>query len=96
MHVISQKMLREFWAVRKEAERPLRTWFRVVCRADWENFAAVRSVYPQADQVGKFTVFNVGGNKYRLVAVIHYNRGKVYVRHVLTHAEYSRGKWKEE
>jgi mRNA interferase HigB len=96
MHVISQKMLREFWAVHKEAERPLRTWFRVVCRAEWENFAGVRSTYPQADQVGKFTVFNIGGNKYRLVAVIHYNRGKVYVRHVLTHAEYSRGKWKEE
>jgi mRNA interferase HigB len=96
MHVISQKMLRQFWAVHQEAERPLRTWFRVVCRAEWENFAEVRSTYPHADQVGKFTVFNVGGNKYRLVAVIHYNRGKVYVRHVLTHAEYSRGKWKEE
>ena len=55
-----------------------------------------RGGYPHADQVGKFTVFNIGGNKYRLIAVIHYNRGKVFVRHVLTHAEYDEGNWKED
>ena len=47
------------------------------------------------DKVGKFTVFDLGGNKYRLIAAIHYNRGKVYIRHVLTHAEYDQDKWKE-
>lgn len=51
--------------------------------------------HASADKVGKFTVFDIGGNKYRLIAAIHYNRKKVYIRHVLTHAEYDRGKWKE-
>jgi len=48
-----------------------------------------------ADKVGKFTVFDIGGNKFRLVAAVHYNRKKVYSRHVLTHVEYDRGTWKE-
>lgn len=50
--------------------------------------------FPHADKVGKFTVFNVGGNKVRLIAAIHYNRGKIYIRHVLTHREYDKGAWK--
>ena len=45
--------------------------------------------------IGKFTVFDIGGNKYRLITAIHYNRKKVYIRHVLTHTEYNREKWKE-
>jgi mRNA interferase HigB len=65
-------------------------------RADWRNFADVRGTYAHADQVGKFTVFNIGGKKYRLIAVDHFNRGKVFVRHVLTHREYDRGSWKED
>lgn len=58
------------------------------------NFAHLRATFPSADLVGVFTVFNIGGNNYRLIAVIHYNRSKVYIRHVLTHAEYDRGDWK--
>ncbi len=53
-------------------------------------------MFPHADQVGGLTVFNIGGNKARLVAAIHYNRRKVYIRAVLTHAEYDAGKWKEK
>ena len=94
MHVISKKALRAFWAVHPDAERPLRHWFKNADAAVWQSFADVRAVYAKADQVGQFTVFNVGGNKYRLIAAIHYNRAKVYVRHVLTHAEYDRGEWK--
>lgn len=96
MHVISEKKLRDFWALHRAAKTPLRTWHRIVEQADWETFADVREVYPSADQVGKFVVFNIGGNKFRLIVVIHFNRGKVYVHHVLTHKEYSEGKWKEE
>jgi len=52
-------------------------------------------MFPQADQVNNLTVFNIGGNKVRLVAAIHYNRRRVYIRAVLTHPEYVTGKWKE-
>ena len=94
MHIISEKKLREFWEARPVAEEPLRAWHRIAEQAVWDCFADVRQTYPSADQVGRCTVFNVGGNKFRLVAVIHFNRGKLYVRHVLTHADYDRGAWK--
>lgn len=61
----------------------------------FHSFAELRAVFPSADQVGKLTVFNVGGNKVRLVAAIHYNRQKCYIRAVLTHADYDEGRWKE-
>jgi mRNA interferase HigB len=95
MHVISRKRLREFWTVHPEAETPLRAWHKLARQGEWQTFADVRAVFPHANRVGKLTVFNIGGNKYRLIAAIHFNRGKVFVRHVLTHAEYDRGNWKE-
>ena len=54
----------------------------------------VRKTYPNADAVGEFTVFNIGGNKYRLATSISYRTGKVFIRHVMTHQEYSRADWK--
>jgi len=94
VHVISPKKLRDFWARHPDAESPLRSWLRVTKRAEWQSFADLREEFPSADQVGRFTVFNIGGNKYRLIAGIHYNRQKVYVRHILTHPDYDKGKWK--
>jgi mRNA interferase HigB len=96
MHVISKKRLREFWQIHTGAELPLRAWYKAAQKEEWQSFAAVRSRFPHADQVGKLTVFNIAGNKYRLVTAIHYNRGKVFVRNVLTHAGYDRGDWKEK
>ena len=96
MHVISEKKLREFWAEHPDAETPLKAWIKVTREARWEKFADVREVYAHADQVGKLTVFNIGGNKFRLVVVIHFNRGKAYVRRVLTHEAYDRGAWKDD
>ena len=94
MHVISKKKLREFWERDSKAQSPLESWFQIARKAEWESFADVREAFNTADQVGRFTVFDIGGNKYRLIAVIHFNRGKLYVRHVLTHHEYDDGKWK--
>ena len=94
MHVLSKKALRQFWLAHADAKRPLRRWFRIVAKARWASFADLRATYANADQVGRFTVFNLGGNKYRLIVVLHYNRSKVFVRHVLTHREYDLGKWK--
>ena len=59
---------------------PLRAWRRLTEHATWECFADVRDVYPHADQVGRCIVFNIPGNKFRLAVVIHFNRGKVYIR----------------
>ena len=64
-------------------------------RGHFQNFARLRETFPSADLVGKLTVFNIGGNKVRLIAALHYNRGKVYIRAVLTHSEYDTGAWKK-
>lgn len=84
------------FAVRHPAARaPLLNWYVVVSRTDFASFSALRTVFGSVDQVGKFTVFDIGGNKYRLIAAVHHNRRRLYIRHALTHAEYDRGKWKE-
>ena len=96
VHVISRKKLRRFAERYPLAESPLDAWHKIVRRANWRNFADVRAVFPSADQVGQFTVFDIGGNKFRLIAVIHFNRNKVFIRNVLTHQEYERGQWKND
>ncbi|HVK15681.1 MAG TPA: type II toxin-antitoxin system HigB family toxin [Fimbriiglobus sp.] len=97
MRIISKRMLREFWSIHPRALAPLEEWFQHAKRAEWESFDDVRAeMGSRVDRVGKFVVFDIGGNKYRLIAAIHYNRGVLFVRHVLTHAEYSRGKWKTD
>ena len=90
MHVISRKALADFWSVHPPAQGPMTAWFKVVEGATFRNFAAVRETFNSADKVGDFTVFNVGGEGYRVVAAIHFNRQKLYIRHVFTHAEYER------
>ena len=73
---------------------PLDTWYRIAKKAEWKNLIEVRREMPSADAVGKFTVFNIKGNAYRLITEINYGTGRIFLRHVLTHAEYSKGAWK--
>lgn len=94
MHVISRKKLKEAAARRGDLEVPLDAWFRIAKKAEWKNLADVRKTFSSADAVGRWTVFNVKGNRYRLIAEINYAFGRIYIRHVLTHAEYDRGIWK--
>ena len=94
MHVISRKALSEFWKQYPASRNSLSRWFKVVKQSDFSNFTELRATFPTADRVDDLIVFNIGGNKYRLIASIHFNRGKVYIRHVLTHREYDEGKWK--
>jgi mRNA interferase HigB len=95
VRVISCKALREFANAHKDAETPLDDSYRTAKRLQWTSLVDVRKTYPHADAVGEFTLFNIGGNKYRLAAYINYRTGKVYVRHVMTHEEYSKEDWKK-
>ncbi|MEZ6234294.1 MAG: type II toxin-antitoxin system HigB family toxin [Phycisphaerales bacterium] len=100
MRVISLKPLKAFWTRHPDAEEPLRAWYTVALGADWGSLQDLRRTYPHADGVksadgGTLTVFNIGGNKYRLVARIRYDYQLINVRAVLTHAEYDKGSWKE-
>jgi mRNA interferase HigB len=96
MHIISRKALREFWETHPDAELPLRQWEAVVRRADWRDWADLKVTYGRADKVEEYVVFNVGGDKYRLIAIVSYPQGKVYIQDVLTHKEYDRGAWKDD
>jgi len=92
--VVSRRRLKEFWERHPQAEAPLRAWFQVASRADWTHLMAVRRDFPHADGVGRWTVFNIGGNDFRLVTEIAYRTHKVFIRFVGTHHEYERGQWK--
>lgn len=96
MHVISRKKLVDFWTLHPEAEAPLRVWFRRVQHAEITTFGDLRAMFSTADQVGRLTVINIGGNKFRLILAVHFNRGRIYVRHVLTHAEYDKNDWRAD
>jgi mRNA interferase HigB len=94
MHIISRKALREFWEQQPDSQGPLLRWYKVVQRSEFGNFAELRATFPSADLVGELVVFNIGGNRHRLITSIHFNREKVYIRRVLTHREYDRGEWR--
>ena len=95
MHIISRKLLRSFWQNYPDSKTALTRWFKIVQTTEFNNFAHLRDVFSSVDQVGNLIVFNIGGNKYRLIASIHFNRQKVYIRYILTHKEYDKGDWKK-
>jgi mRNA interferase HigB len=93
VHVISRKKLLEAAERHRDLAGPLDVWYRVAKKAEWRSLTEVRRVFPGADAVGRFTIFNIKGNAYRLIAEINYRTQKIFLRHVLTHAEYSKGNW---
>ena len=95
MHVITRKRLREFSERFPGAEGPLNEWYRIVKRTTWERPDEVREQFGSASFIGgTVTVFNIGGNKYRLVVNIRYELRRVFIMHVFTHREYD--EWNEE
>jgi mRNA interferase HigB len=101
LRIIKESFLRAAVAPASGAGKWLEAWRVVVRAADWGSLGDVRRTYPHADPVkvasGRtVTVFNVCGNNYRLVVAIHYDKRRVYILRLLTHAEYSKGTWKGE
>lgn len=99
MHIITRKRLIEFVELKDSTAKPaLDRWYRKMKHNTFRTPDELLQMFShqEVDQVGKLTVFNIGGQTAaRLIAAIHYNRQKVYIRHVLTHSEYEKGKWKE-
>ena len=96
MHIITRKRLLEFAEKHPGSSVSLDVWYRIVKNTKITNFSELRQIFPSADKVGDLTVFNIGGNKIRLIAAVHYNTQCLYIRHVLTHKEYDKEKWKIE
>ena len=96
MRIISEKKLREFWQHYPEAENSMRDWIKIVRLTNWDNFSDVRKTFNHSDIFGGCTIFDVGGNKYRIIAKIAYEFKIVYIRFVLTHREYDEKKWQAD
>jgi mRNA interferase HigB len=94
MRIISKRPLREFWHHHPESESILNEWFQKASQLTANSFPALRQTFGSADYVDGFTIFDVGGNRYRIAAVIHYDKQRLYVREVMTHAEYDRNNWR--
>jgi mRNA interferase HigB len=94
VRIVSERRLREFVRRFPKAQYPLTNWADVVEHSAWKSPAGRRRTFASADFVSEFTVFNVGGNNFRLIAFIHYRRQIVFVKHILTHGEYDKGNWK--
>lgn len=94
MKLISNKALREFAAIHPDAETPLQDFRRLVEQGYFCNFAALRATFATVDKVGERYVFNIGGNKYRLIASVAFSIQALWIKAVLTHREYDRGDWK--
>jgi mRNA interferase HigB len=100
MRIISKSRLRAFWEVagHEDARGPLLAWHTHVSHRSvaWRSWADVKAEFGSASLVGNCTVFNIGGNKYRLATRILYPSQKIFILKVMTHAEYDRDQWKED
>jgi mRNA interferase HigB len=94
MHVITRKRLLEASDTYRDCATALDAWYRRIKAGEFKTFAELRATFGSMDKVGNLYVFNVGGNKLRVICAIHFNRGKVYLRQVLDHAQYDRDAWK--
>lgn len=95
MKIISNSALRAFAAKHPQAEAPLQGWRRVIEKNRFTNWAELKCVFSSVDKVGELTVFDIGGNRYRLIAYIRFERQIVYIKAVLTHSDYDKGAWKK-
>lgn len=94
MHVVSKNAWREAISRDHALEAPIADWYKVAKCAQWQNWVDVQKIYPHADYVDPYTVFNIRGNTYRLIVKIEYRWQMIFVKHLLTHEEYDRGGWK--
>ena len=91
MRVISKKILRECWEKHSDSEEQLTSWFRETSNANWKSPGETKKEYPSASFLGdNRVVFNIKGNRYRLIVRINYDHQMIWVRFVGTHAQYDR------
>ncbi|MFA7680617.1 MAG: type II toxin-antitoxin system HigB family toxin [Pigmentiphaga sp.] len=95
MRVITNRRLIEFAAAHPKAGEPLQNWRRIMESKLFCNFSELRQTFNNVDKVGDLYVFDIGGNKYRLVAYLHLERQIAYIKHILTHNEYDLGTWRK-
>ena len=92
--MISVKAIRDYGKIHPDAVPSLSNWLTITRKARWQTFVKLREDFGSADQVGRRTVFNISGNKYRLIARVNYLTQMVFILHIMKHTEYAKGEWK--
>lgn len=95
MNVIAPRTLRAFWRRHPHAEEPLRIWLKLTQQSNYRNWAEIKSAFPGADYLSneQLAIFNIRGNKYRLIVDISFHESRVFIKRIYTHAEYD--KWNQ-
>ncbi|MEH1857540.1 MAG: type II toxin-antitoxin system HigB family toxin [Nostoc sp.] len=96
MHIISFRILREYAENHSDCQEALSNWYKLTTKAKWSNLVEVQQVFPKDEAVGNLTVFNIKGNKYRLIVSIDYEWQLIYIKYILNHAEYDKENWKND
>ena len=96
VRVISRKAIRDASVKHTEWAASLNAWYKITKNADWDNFEDLRNSWRNSDKVGKFIVFDISHNRCRLIATITYKWKMVYVRRIMSHADYDRKDWEAE
>jgi mRNA interferase HigB len=94
VNVISKRNLFARTAKHPDATVAIQDWFDAASAAEWRNLEDVRQTYPATDMVGMLAIFNIKGNRYRLIVRMAFHQ-RVYIKEFLTHAEYTKGAWKK-
>jgi len=95
MRIVSRKAIREAAVEHSDWAASLNAWYKIARNADWKNFSEVRNSWRNSDVAGRFVVFDISHNRCRLITTIKYRWRMIYIRHILSHAEYERRDWEE-
>jgi len=95
MKVVNYEVLQKFARKHARSRSSLDTWYEATLKTIWRNFDDVKKTFRAADIYGDCTIFDIAGNKYRLIGIINYDLEQVYIETILTHSEYDRDKWKK-
>jgi mRNA interferase HigB len=95
VHVIAKRVLFEKAARFADSKGAVQVWFDTASRAEWTSLNDIRKAYPKTDMVGPLAIFNIKGNRYRLIVRMEFGPKRIYVKEFLTHAEYDKGAWKK-
>lgn len=96
MRIISKKRIKVAGTEHPEWEPSLEAWYKITKKANWQHFLDIRKTFNTVDRVGECVIFDVGGNKCRLISWVNYRGKKVFIRKILNHADYDKGGWKNE
>lgn len=96
MHIISKRKVVDFIEKHPNSKASLESWYKIISKNEYKSMNELKNHFPSVDNVDGLYVFNISGNNFRLIAAIHFNRNKLYIRGILTHSEYDKNKWKKE